>query len=87
MSFKRMLKKRDIITASIRNWQNQMSRGHKFGIEFPESVEEALALDAKTLPMPILHCVTWSCATLHLCICLGCQIPVLLRRTYVIILA
>ena len=43
-----MLKKRDRIIASIRKQQTRYpKRSHKFGIEHPKTVEEALALDAK----------------------------------------
>ena len=43
-----MLKKRDRIIASIRRQQTRyLRRSHKFGIELPKTVEQALALDAK----------------------------------------
>ena len=43
-----MLKKRDMIIASVRNWQTRyLTKSHKFGIELPKTVEEALTLDAK----------------------------------------
>ena len=42
-----MLKKRDRIIASVRKWQTRyLKRSHKFGIELPKTVEEALTLDA-----------------------------------------
>ena len=44
-----MLKKRDIIIASIRRWQiRYLRKSHKFGIELPKTVEQTLALDAKS---------------------------------------
>ena len=43
-----MLKKRDRIIASIRKCQTRyLKKSHKFGIELPKTVENALALDAK----------------------------------------
>ena len=43
-----MLKKRDRIIASIRKRQTRyLRRSHKFGIELPKTVKQALALDAK----------------------------------------
>ena len=43
-----MLKKRDRIITSIRRWQTRyLKRSHKFGIELPKTVEEALTLDTK----------------------------------------
>ena len=45
---KHVLKKRDRIIASVRKWQTRnLNRSHKFGMELPKTVEEALALDAK----------------------------------------
>ena len=45
---KHVLKKRDRIVASIRKWQTRyLKKSHKFGIELPKTVEQALALDAK----------------------------------------
>ena len=45
---KHVLKKRDRIMASIRKQQpGYPKRSHKFGIELPKNVEEALALNAK----------------------------------------
>ena len=45
---KHVLKKRDRIIASIRRQQTRyLRRSHKFGIELPKTVEQALALDAK----------------------------------------
>ena len=45
---KHMLKKRDRIISSVRKWQTRyLKRSHKFGIEFPKTVEQALALNAK----------------------------------------
>ena len=42
-----MLKKRDRIIASIKKQQTiYLKRSHKFGIEVPKTVEQALALDA-----------------------------------------
>ena len=47
-----LLKKKDRIIASIRKWQMRyLKRSHKFGIEHPKTVEQALALDAKNGPM------------------------------------
>ena len=43
-----MLKKRDRIIASVRKWQSRyLKKSHKFGIELPMTVEQALTLDAK----------------------------------------
>ena len=43
-----MFKKRDKTIASVRKWQTRcLKRSHKFGIELPNTVEEALILDAK----------------------------------------
>ena len=45
---KHVLKKRDRIIASVRKWQTRyLKKGHKFGIDFPNTVEQAVALDAK----------------------------------------
>ena len=45
---KLMLKKKDRIVASIREWQTRyLKRSHKFGIELPKTVEQALPLDAE----------------------------------------
>ena len=45
---KYVLKKRDSIITSIRKRQTRyLKRSHKFGIELPKTVEQALALDAK----------------------------------------
>ena len=45
-----MLKKRDRIVASIRKWQAiYLNRRHKFGIGFPKTAKQALALDAKNV--------------------------------------
>ena len=45
---KHVLKKRDRIIASIRKQKTRFQKkSHKFGIELPKTVEEALALDAK----------------------------------------
>ena len=45
---KHVLKKRDRIVASIRKWQTRyLKKRHKFGIELPKTMEQALALDAK----------------------------------------
>ena len=45
---KHVLKKRDRIIAGVRKWQTKyLKKIHKFGIELPKTVEEALALDAK----------------------------------------
>ena len=43
-----MLKKRDGIITSIRKHQTRyLKKSHKFDIELPKNVEQALALDAK----------------------------------------
>ena len=45
---KHMLKKRDRLIASIRKQQTRyLKRSHKFGIELPNTVEEAYAPEAK----------------------------------------
>ena len=45
---KYVLKKRDRIIAGVRKRQTRyLTRSHKFGIELPKTVEEALTLDAK----------------------------------------
>ena len=45
---KHVLKKRDRIITSIRKQQTRyLKKSHKFGIELPKTVEQALALDAK----------------------------------------
>ena len=45
---KHVLKKRERILASIRKQQaTYLKKSHKFGIELPKTVEQALALDAK----------------------------------------
>ena len=45
---KHVLKKRDRIIASVRKQQTRyLKKSHKFGIELPKTVEQALALDAK----------------------------------------
>ena len=45
---KHELKKKDRTIASVRKWQRRyLKRSHKFGIEHPKTVEEALTLDAK----------------------------------------
>ena len=43
-----MLKKRDRIIVSIRKWQTRyLKKSQEFSIDYPEPVEQALALDAK----------------------------------------
>ena len=44
---KHVLMKRDRITSSIRKQQTRYLKNHKFAIELPKTVEQALALDAK----------------------------------------
>ena len=45
---KHVLEKRDRIIASIRKWETRyLKKSHKFGIELPQTVEQAYALDAK----------------------------------------
>ena len=45
---KHVLKKRDRIMVRFRKWQTRyLKKSHKFGIEFPKTVEQALALDVK----------------------------------------
>ena len=47
MLVKHVVKKRDRIFASIKEWQTRyLKRRHKFGVELPKTVEEDLALDA-----------------------------------------
>ena len=43
-----VLKKRDRINASVRKWQR-----HKFGIDLPKTVKQALTLDAKNGKFPM----------------------------------
>ena len=45
---KHVLKKRDRIVASIKKWQTRyIKKNHKFGMELPKNMEQALAPDAK----------------------------------------
>ena len=45
---KHVLEKRDRIIANIRKWHTRyLKRSHKFCIEHPKTVQEALALDTK----------------------------------------
>ena len=45
---KHVIMKGDRIISSIRKWQvRYLKRSHKFGIELPKTVNQALALDAK----------------------------------------
>ncbi len=45
-----MLKKRDRIISLVRKWTTRyLKRTHKFGIEVPKTVREALALDRKNV--------------------------------------
>ena len=45
---KHVLKKRGRIIASIKTWQTRyIKKSHKFGIELPKTMEQALALNTK----------------------------------------